>query len=157
MPSDWHLGHNDPPPSGLATFCLKARDLPRVTSAAAALLWTTPDETAHARLLASQRKETGEWLQALPMSAQGLCTEDEVIRVAAGLCLSPTLCFPHRCRQCGTDVDNLALHGLSCRNSLGCHPRHAVVIPGISHARFLVIWSPQASCAQTERGLTEPQ
>ena len=98
-----------------------------MTNAAEGLLRAAPDETACARLLASQRKETGEWLQAPPISALGLRMQDEVIRVAAGLRLGATLCHPHRCHQCGADVDQLALHGLSCRKSQGRHPRHAPV------------------------------
>ena len=85
-----------------------------MTAVADALLRAAPDETAHARLLASQRRETGEWLQAPPMSALGLRMDNEVIRVAAGLRLGITLCLPHQCHQCKADVDHLGLHGLSC-------------------------------------------
>ena len=34
---------------------------------------------------------------------------------------------PHECCKCGTMVDDLATHGLSCRFSEGRHPRHAAV------------------------------
>ena len=51
--------------------------------------------------------------------------QDEVICVAAGLRLGATLCHPHRSHQCEADVDQLSLHGLSCRKSQGRHPRHA--------------------------------
>ena len=122
--NSWHQGNNVPPPSGLDAFRQKAWDLPRVTNAAKALLMAAPDETAHAHLLAFQRKETGEWLQAPPKSALGLRMEDEVIRVAAGLRLGATLCHPHQCHQCGADVDQLALHGLE---SQGRHPRYAAM------------------------------
>ena len=98
-----------------------------MTAVADALLRATPDETARARLLASQRRETGEWLQSPPMSALGLRMDNEVIRVAAGLRLGITLCLPHQCHQCSADVDHLGLHGLSCRKSQGWHPRHAAV------------------------------
>ena len=87
--NSWYQGHDAPPPSGPDAFRQKAWDLPRVTNAAEGLLRAAPDETARARLLASQRKETGEWLQAPPMSALGLRMQDEVIRVAAGLRLGP--------------------------------------------------------------------
>ena len=50
-----------------------------------------------------------------------------MIRVAAGLRLGITLCLPHQCHQCSTDVDHLGLHGLSCRKSQGRYPRHAGV------------------------------
>ena len=42
-----------------------------MTTAAKALVRNAPDELAHARLLASLRRESGEWLQAPPMSAIG--------------------------------------------------------------------------------------
>ena len=123
----WHQGHNDPPPVASDAFRQKNWDTPRVTAVADALLRAAPDETARARLLASQRRETGEWLQAPPMSALGLRMDNEVIRVAAGLRLGITLCLPHQCHQCSADVDHLGLHGLSCRKSQGRHPRHAAV------------------------------
>ena len=123
----WHQGHNDPPPVASDAFCQKNWDTPRVTAVADALLRAAPDETARARLLASQRRETGEWLQAPPMSALGLRMDNEVIRVAAGLRLGITLCLPHQCHQCSADVDHLGLHDLSCQKSQGQHPRHAAV------------------------------
>ena len=88
-----------------------------MTAMAEALVKAAPDVTVHAHLLASQRKESGEWLQAPPMSSLGLHMDDEVMRVAVGLHLGASLCKPHKCHQCGADVDHLALHGLSCRKS----------------------------------------
>ena len=49
------------------------------------------------------------------------------MRVAVGLRLGTPLCHPHECSNCGTMVDDLATHGLSCRFSEGRHPRHAAV------------------------------
>ena len=69
----------------------------------------------------------GAWLQALPMSSLGLHMDDDTLRVAAGLRLGATLCQPHNCQHCGDAVDEFALHGLSCRNSQGRHPRHAAI------------------------------
>ena len=48
-----------------------------MTAAGKALMRNAPDELAQARLLASQRKESGEWLQAPPMSAIGLRMDDK--------------------------------------------------------------------------------
>ena len=56
-----------------------------------------------------------------PMSAIGLRMDDEVLRVAVGLRLGVTLCRPHKCHQCGAEVNHLGLHGLSCRRSQGRH------------------------------------
>ena len=61
------------------------------------------------------------------MSALGLRMDDNMVRVAVGLHLGVSLCQPHQCHQCGTEVDHLGLHGLSCRMSQGRHSRHAAV------------------------------
>ena len=53
--------------------------------------------------------------------------DDDVMRIAAGLCLGVAICHPHQCCSCGADVDSLGTHGLSCRSSSGCHCRHAAV------------------------------
>ena len=37
------------------------------------------------------------------------------------------VCQPHQCRHCGSTVDALATHGLSCRWSEGRFPRHAAI------------------------------
>ena len=55
----WHQGHNDPPLVASDAFRQRNWDTPRVTAVANALLRAAPDETARARLLASQRRETG--------------------------------------------------------------------------------------------------
>ena len=53
--------------------------------------------------------------------------DDETVRVAVGLRLGTPLCQPHECSHCGSEVDPLGTHGLSCRWSEGRHPRHAAV------------------------------
>ena len=123
----WQQGHKEPTPCAPDSSHQKAWDGPVVTAAAEALMREAPDELAQARLLASQRRESGEWLYAPPMSAIGLRMDDEVLRVAVGLRLGVTLCRPHKCHQCGAEVNHLGLHGLSCRRSQGRHPRHAAV------------------------------
>ena len=62
---------------------------------------------------------------ALTVSALGLLMDDDMVRIAIGLCLGVPQCLPHVCYHCGAEVDNLGTHGLSCRKSQGCHPRHA--------------------------------
>ena len=113
----WYQGHKEPAPCTPDSSHQKAWDGPVVTAAAEALVRESPDELAQARLLASQRKESGEWLHAPPMSAIGLRMDDEVLRVAVGLRLGVALCRPHKCHQCGAEVDHLGLHGLNCRRS----------------------------------------
>ena len=115
----WQQCHNESPPSGSDSALEKAWDTPIVTAMAEALVRAAPNGTVRARLLAFQRKESGEWLQAPPMSSLGLRMDDEVMRVAVGLHLWASLCRPHKPQQCDANVDHLALHGLSCRKSQG--------------------------------------
>ena len=51
--------------------------------------------------------------------------EDQSIRVAVGLRLGAPLFSPHTCCHCGSEVDALATHGLSCRQSQRRHHQHA--------------------------------
>ena len=46
--------------------------------------------------------------------------DDEVVRIAVGLRL-------HCCQHCGSDVDEMGIHGLSCHFSKGRHSRHAAI------------------------------
>ena len=109
------------------SHCQREWDSPRVRASVQALIDNAPDARSRARLLAVSRKETGAWLNALPVSALGLRMDDETTRVAVGLRLGTPLCRPHECSNCGAMVDDLATHGLSCRFSEGRHPRHAEV------------------------------
>ena len=49
-----------------------------------------PRRKVSGRLLAAGRKESGAWLNALPVPSLGSCMEDETTRVAVGLRLDPT-------------------------------------------------------------------
>ena len=80
-----------------------------------------------ARLLAVQAKESGAWLNALPVPSLGLRLDDEVVCIAAGLRLGVPLCRPHVCSQCGGHVDELGIHGLSCQFSAGRLSRHTAI------------------------------
>ena len=48
-------------------------------------------------------------------------------RVVVGLRLGTPLCQPHTCCHCGAEVDCMAIHGLSCKWSEGCHHWHAAL------------------------------
>ena len=54
----------------------------------------------------------------LPISSLGLRMDDGTFQVAVGLRVGSSLSRPHSCHHCGTEVDHLALHGLSCREVL---------------------------------------
>ena len=88
---------------------------------------TTDTHHTRARLLAAFTKESGYWLQALPISSLGLSMDDSVIHIAVGLRLGLAISSLHCCQHCGTSVDLLATHGLSCRRSQGHHFRHGAV------------------------------
>ena len=91
------------------------------------LIKNAPDDLSRAGISAASAKETGACLRALPISNLGLRMDDETIRIAAGLRLGTPLCRSHSCHHCGTEVDQFATHGLSCRYSEGRHARHAAI------------------------------
>ncbi|XP_061713148.1 uncharacterized protein LOC133521996 [Cydia pomonella] len=82
--------------------------------------------SARARLLAAGSRESGAWLHAFPSVHTGTFLEPHTLRVAACLRLGVRVCAPHRC-PCGTDVDVLGHHGLSCQRSAGRFSRHAAL------------------------------
>ena len=52
---------------------------------------------------------------------------NNTIHIAVGLRLGTPLCRPHTCHHCGSDVDCLATHDLSCRWSEDLHFQHALL------------------------------
>ena len=128
----WSLGHGQSTPEVTSQHQQRAWGIPKMSALAESLLENAPDPRARARLLASATKESGVWLNVLPISSRGLCMDNDTIRVAAGLRLGAPLCMPHSCYHCGEEVDCLAMHGLSCRWSEGRHHRHAAM-NGIIH------------------------
>ena len=62
----------------------------------------------------------------------GLRMDNSTIRIAVGLRLGVPFCNSHTCRHCGSHVNDLATHGLSCRWSEGRHSRHSNLY-GIIH------------------------
>ena len=115
--SSWIQGHARDPPSGSLAGSQRAWDTPHI-SAAVSHLMENADSVSRSRLLSSQQKESGAWLQALPISALGMRMDNESIRVAVGLRLGAPLCSPHCCAQCRQHVDYSGRHGLHCRKSL---------------------------------------
>ena len=78
-------------------------------------------------MLAVQRRETGAWLTAPPVSSLGLRLEDDTVRTGVGLRLGTPLCSAHKCTLCGNQVDDRGTHGLHCRKKTGVHSRHAAL------------------------------
>ena len=111
----------------MATCQQKAWDAPSVQETYQAILASSTEPRSRARLLAAATKESGAWLNALPIPAVGLRMDDELVMVAVGLRLGAALCQPHTCLRCGAQVDSTGTHGLSCSRSKGRHLRHAVL------------------------------
>ena len=53
------------------------------------LLENAPDAQSRARLMAASTKESGAWLNALPISSLGLRMDDNTIRESVGFALVP--------------------------------------------------------------------
>ena len=112
------------PPASPDKSKQKAWDHPKVESSFDLLINKCQNPTARARLLGAASKESGAWLNAPPVSSLGLRMDNDCISICVGLRLGVPLCHPHLCHQCGSPVDEYALHGLSCVKSQGRHPRH---------------------------------
>ena len=84
------------------------------------------DQVSRARLLATAQKESGAWLNALPVSSLGTLLDSESFRVAIALRVGAEVCIPHSCR-CGGRMDSRGMHGLSCKYSAGRFPRHSAM------------------------------
>ena len=124
--TSWSLDQDHPPPVAPASHH-QVWDTIKVSATANALLENAPDALSRARLLAASAKESGAWLNALPISSLGLRMDDNTIRVSVGLRLGTTLCRPHACHHCGAEVNHLGTHGLSCVRSESRHHRHAAL------------------------------
>ena len=61
------------------------------------------------RHLAAHIRESGAWLNALPVSTLGLCMDDDTVHVAIGLRLGAPLCLPHVCITAGLKLANSAV------------------------------------------------
>ena len=79
------------------------------------------DAKAKARLLSVASSESGAWFGALPVPSLSTKLDNEPLRIALGLRLG----VPIVVDVCGDNIDVYGSHGLSCRCSRGCSPRHA--------------------------------
>ena len=102
----WSLELDHPPPRGPASHSQKVWDAYRVRSAVDSLLAEAKVVQSKACLVASRVKESGAWLNAVPISSVGLRMDDSTVRIAVGLRLGTTLCHLH---HCGAEVNSL--HG----------------------------------------------
>lgn len=75
------------------------------------------DETARARILANNSKESGAWLNEFPFTSLGTLLDNQSFRIAVSLRLGMKVCVQHTC-ICGKQVDEMGLHGLSCNKDI---------------------------------------
>ena len=120
----WSQGCQEQPPTDAAAHHQKTWDSLRVSSIVDAL---SSDQMHRARFLAASSKESGAWLNALPISSLGLRMDDATARISMGLRLGLPLCRSHTCQHCGAEVSQFATHGLSCRKSARRYHRHSAV------------------------------
>ena len=89
----WSQGCQEQPLTGVAAHHQKSWDSLRLFSMADTLLKNTTDELNRARLLAASCKESGAWLNALPITSLGLRMDDTTIRISMGLRLGIEIIF----------------------------------------------------------------
>jgi len=124
----WSLASDfSPAPPETVAFKQKSWDRIIVTKTQDHLLANATDDYDKARLRATFSKNSGDWLNAIPLSSVGLRLDNESIRVAIGFRLGATICEPHIC-PCGANVDARGTHGLSCqKRTSGRHLRHRLL------------------------------
>ena len=113
----WSQGCQEQPPTDAAAHHQKTWDTIRVSSIADTLFTDSSDPMHRARFLAASCKESGAWLNALPVTSLGLRMDNATMRISMGLRLGLPLCQSHTCQHCGAEVTQFATHGLSCRKS----------------------------------------
>ena len=91
------------------------------------------NQVSRARLMATTQKESGSWLNALPVSSLGTLLDPESFRVAIALRVGADVCIPHSCR-CGGRMGSRGFHGLSCKYSDDHFPRHLAMNDVIKRA-----------------------
>lgn len=87
---------------------------------------SSTNDIAKARMLANNAKESGAWLNTFPFSTLGTLLDNQSFRIAVSLRLGIPVCVTHTC-ICGEQVDEMGLHGLCCKKSVGRYSRHAMV------------------------------
>ena len=122
----WLSLYNVPLPDCPASFKQYTWDKPGVQHDIASIWDSQTDDVHRARLTAAAAPHSGDWLHALPISSCGLKLDNETVRIAVVLRLGIELCVPHAC-PCGTMVDALGIHGLSCRLVCGRMARHQIL------------------------------
>jgi hypothetical protein len=149
-----HAGQTATLPSTNCSSRQRAWDLPCCVSSTEYLSLTLTDATDRARLLAVQAPGSGEWLEALPLSAIGLKLDDQSVRIAISLRLGAPIVGEHRC-ICGALVKENGHHGLSCVRSSGRQSRHSsvndIIHRALLKADIAAVREPTYLCATDDR------
>ena len=107
------------------------------------LLSSSVDAQDEARLLASAQKESGAWLEALPVPSMGLHLSDNELRVVVSLRLSVPTCAEYT-YAFNEKVGILGIHGLKRKKSKGRFSHHHAVNDIIARALNLAKLSSHA-------------
>lgn len=121
---EWTSTHNCPLPPYHLAVKQSSWSKPIIDASKEELVATQVDDRARARLLAAAAPHSGDWLNALPVSACGLRLTDDGLRVAAALRLGAKVCESHTC-PCGTDIDCFGSHIFSCKRNINRINRHS--------------------------------
>ena len=122
----WCSNYMATPPEGDSVLKQRNWDRPAIERGKSVLASVVDTPSHRARLLAVSAPHAGDWLKALPISSCGLRLEDDAVRVGVGIRLGLNICEPHLC-VCGSMVDQLGLHALSCKFGIGRLSRHGII------------------------------
>lgn len=86
---------------------------------------SAPSDRDKARLLGCQCRGSGDWINALPSNALGLCLTDDQFRISCGLRLGAPVSSAQLC-LCGTQLDTHGNHQLVCPRLCSRLARHSM-------------------------------
>ena len=116
------------------------------------LLEGARDDSERARLLAVMDKDSGAWLQVLPITSVGLQMDNTTLQSAIGLRLGTPICA-HLCQHCGEKVISLGYHVSTARGTIqGTWPLMILFTMPLFWLEYHPGWSLQASLGQMARG-----
>jgi len=122
----WSSKYNQPAPVENLTQSQKSWDIISIQADKNTVTASFTDPQNNARIAAVSAPHASDWLSAMPITACGLRLDDEAIRIAVALRLGVPICEPHLC-HCGSQVNAMGTHGLSCKKGTGRMSRHQLI------------------------------